>query len=42
MIAEMLILHEYNKEFSLIVVYLSHIWAAIMLGFLFLAIHPKV
>jgi hypothetical protein len=36
MIAEMLIFHEYKKEFSLIVVYLSHGWAAIMLAFLFL------
>jgi hypothetical protein len=35
-IAEMLILHEYNKELLLIVVYLSHIWASIMLAFLFL------
>lgn len=35
-IAEMLILQQYNKELSLIVVYLSHIWASIMLAFLFL------
>ena len=36
MIAEMLILDGYNKELSLIVVCLSHIWAATMLAFLFL------
>ena len=36
LIAEMLILNEYNKEFSLIIVYLSHIWSVVMLGFLFL------
>jgi hypothetical protein len=34
MISEMLIFHEYNKIFSLSVVYLSHIWSAIILGIL--------
>ena len=34
MISEMLIFHEYNKIFSLLVVYLSHIWSAIILGIL--------
>jgi hypothetical protein len=33
-ISEMLIFHEYNKIFSLLVVYLSHFWAAIILGIL--------
>lgn len=35
-IIEMLVLHEYNKEFPLFVVYVSHIWSAVMLGILFL------
>ena len=35
-IAEMLFFYQYNKELSLIVVYLSHIWVSIMLAFLFL------
>src|ERR671921_667503 len=34
MISEMLIFHEYNKIFSLLVVYLSHFWSAIILGIL--------
>ena len=33
-ISEMLIFHEYNKIFSLLVVYLSHFWSAIILGIL--------
>src|SRR5215210_2101372 len=32
MISEILIFHEYNKIFSLLVVYLSHFWSAIILG----------
>ena len=34
MISEMLIFHEYNKIFSLLVVFLSHFWSAIILGIL--------
>jgi hypothetical protein len=34
MISEMLIFHEYNKIFPLLVVYLSHFWSAIILGIL--------
>jgi hypothetical protein len=34
MISEMLIFHEYNKIFSLLVVCLSHFWSAIILGIL--------
>jgi hypothetical protein len=34
MISEMLIFHEYNKIFSLLVVYLSHFWSALILGIL--------
>ena len=34
MISEMFIFHEYNKIFSLLVVYLSHFWSAIILGIL--------
>jgi hypothetical protein len=34
MISEMLIFHEYNKIFSLLVVYLSHFWSAFILGIL--------
>src|ERR687889_1810966 len=33
-ISEMLIFHEYNKIFSLLVLYLSHSWSAIILGIL--------
>ncbi|HYX57028.1 MAG TPA: hypothetical protein VE818_12795 [Nitrososphaeraceae archaeon] len=33
-ISEMLIFHEYNKIFSLLVVFLSHFWSAIILGIL--------
>src|SRR5215212_4457146 len=33
-ISEMLIFHEYNKTFSLLVVFLSHFWSAIILGIL--------
>ena len=32
MISEMVFFHEYNKIFSLLVIYLSHFWSAIMLG----------
>jgi hypothetical protein len=32
MISEMLIFHEYNKTFSLLVMYLSHFWSAVILG----------
>jgi hypothetical protein len=31
-ISEMLIFHGYNKIFSLLVVYLSHLWSVIILG----------
>jgi hypothetical protein len=34
MITEMLIFHGYNKIFSLLIVYLSHLWSAIILGVL--------
>jgi hypothetical protein len=34
LISEMLIFHGYNKTFSLLVVYLSHIWSAVILGVL--------
>jgi hypothetical protein len=33
-LSEMLIFHGYNKVFSLLVVYLSHFWSAIILGVL--------
>src|SRR4029077_7891255 len=33
-LSEMLIFHQYNKEFSLLVMYFSHIWSAIILGIL--------
>jgi hypothetical protein len=33
-IAQMLIFHEYDKTFSLLVMYLSHIWSALILGVL--------
>jgi hypothetical protein len=33
-LSEMLIFHGYNKVFSLLVVYLSHLWSAIILGVL--------
>jgi hypothetical protein len=32
MISEMVFFHEYNKIFSLLVLYLSHLWSAILLG----------
>lgn len=35
-IFEMLMLREYNKDLSLFNVYLSHVWSAILLGFLLL------
>jgi hypothetical protein len=34
LISEMLIFHGYNKVFSLLVVYLSHLWSAVILGVL--------
>jgi hypothetical protein len=34
MISEMLIFHQYNKAFSLLVMYLSHLWSGIILGVL--------
>jgi hypothetical protein len=33
-LSEMLIFHGYNKVFSLLVVYLSHLWSAVILGVL--------
>ena len=39
-ILESLVLHEYNKILSLLVVYLSHFWSAIMLGVIsFIFVH---
>jgi hypothetical protein len=34
MISEMLVFHEYDKTFSLLVMYLSHSWSALILGVL--------
>lgn len=31
---EMIVLHHYNKQLSLLITYFSHIWSAIVLGFL--------
>jgi hypothetical protein len=34
-ISQIVILHEYNKTFSILIVYLSHLWSIVLIGVLF-------
>jgi hypothetical protein len=34
-ISQIVILHEYNKIFSILIVYLSHLWSIVLIGVLF-------